>query len=129
VSVLNYEHADNQETVWSIIEHAGKIATVVNDSLVFKNKKINTHDKESRIKLGNKYPSIFLTEREAHCALLTVLGYTSKEIGQTMHLSDRTVQYYLHLTRQKLSTNSRAQMVKMLLSSDFLDNLKKQMSK
>jgi len=83
----------------------------------------HAHDKEVLIGLGGQFPDVMLTEREAHCALLMILGFTSKQTAEKICLSPRTVEHYLSMLKRKLFLRSRAAVVSCLLRSDFIKNL------
>lgn len=74
--------------------------------------------------LGRSYPNIYLTEREAHCALLLLRGCTSRETALQMHLSSRTVEYYLSNVKSKLGLRRKSGVISVLLESDFIQNLR-----
>lgn len=81
------------------------------------------HDKEFLISLGKSFPNVYLTEREAQCALLLMLGFTSKESAQKLHLSSRTIEYYQLRIKAKLNMTHRATIIMALLKSDFIKNM------
>jgi|GEM_PF-4987487 len=88
------------------------------------NRKIDPKEhKLEFIGLGESYPEVFLTEREAHCCLFLILGFTSKEAAQKLYLSPRTVEHYISCVKVKLKINRRSGVIRALLSSDYLDNL------
>jgi DNA-binding NarL/FixJ family response regulator len=117
----NLSHA-KQEVV-DVMQYAEKISNIVDRNPELHNKKKNTHDKEALVALGMDYPNILLTEREAHCALLLMLGFTSKEIGKKISLSPRTVEHYLFKAKEKLGAQSRSKFISTLVKSDFIKNI------
>ena len=74
--------------------------------------------------LGRRYPHTYLTEREAHCALLLLRGCTAREAAKQMHLSSRTVEYYISNIKSKLGLRKKSGVVAALLDSDFIVNLR-----
>jgi DNA-binding CsgD family transcriptional regulator len=112
-----------KQDVIDVTRYAEKVSNIIDINPEFINKKKNTHDKEALIGLGMDYPDIFLTEREAHCALLLMLGFTSKEIGKRISLSSRTVEHYLLKAKEKLAIQSRSKFIEILLKSDFIKNI------
>lgn len=75
------------------------------------------------VRLGDEYASVLLTEREAHCALFMILGYTSKEISEKINISSRTVESYLNQIKRKLGLKRRSEIITVLLQSNFLNSL------
>jgi len=73
------------------------------------------------IKIGRL--TILLTEREAHCALLSIFGYTSKQIAKLMILSPRTVEHYIVCIKKKFYIQTRSELIITLLQSDFVHNM------
>ncbi|MDF1794950.1 MAG: helix-turn-helix transcriptional regulator [Coxiellaceae bacterium] len=73
--------------------------------------------------LGEQYPEVYLTCREAHCGLLLLKGMTFKVIAQQLKISARTVEYYVNNIKRKLNCRLRTEVVGHLLQSDFLHNL------
>jgi DNA-binding CsgD family transcriptional regulator len=85
----------------------------------------HAHDKEVLISLGSQFPEIMLTEREAHCALLMLLGFTSKQTAEKICLSPRTVEHYLGMLKRKLFLKNRSAVISALLKSDFIKNMER----
>ncbi len=75
------------------------------------------------IYLGEKYPGIYLTTREAECACFLLRGYTSKGIGRALALSTRTVDFYIKRMKVKLSCRRREQLISHLIRSDFVNRV------
>lgn len=49
----------------------------------------------------------YLTEREAQCVALLLIGKTAKEIAKKLSLSPRSVEYYIESVKNKFSFNTR----------------------
>jgi two-component system response regulator NreC len=62
-----------------------------------------------------------LSERERDVIRLTALGYTSREIGDRLSISHKTVETYRQRAMEKLSLNRRSEMVRFALRSGLLD--------
>jgi DNA-binding CsgD family transcriptional regulator len=56
-----------------------------------------------------------LTARERQIAELLLEGLTNREIGQALHISSRTVQSHLELTRAKVGARNRTHLAALLL--------------
>ena len=74
------------------------------------------------VMLGKNYPGVYLTEREAHVGLHLLRGCTCDEAAEQMHLSRRTVEYYVSNIKTKLGSRRKSTVVAALLSSDFIRN-------
>lgn len=61
-----------------------------------------------------------LSEREKEVLLLTAKGYTSKEIGEKLFLSARTVETYRHRIMVKLGLTHRSELVDYALRKNLL---------
>ena len=62
-----------------------------------------------------------LSDREAEVLKLIAAGYTHRSIAARLHISAKTVQTYRSRLMQKLSLNSRAEMVRYALLKGLLD--------
>jgi len=89
----------------------------------------HAHDKDCLVPLSIGGVEILLTEREAHCALLTTFGYTSKEIAVYMLLSPRTIEHYLSCIKKKLYITKRSELIIALFQSDFIKVMDKLIKK
>ena len=63
----------------------------------------------SKDKLWNKWQS--LTPREQDVAALACLGYTNREIGKAVLISDSTVKFHVRGIMRKLAVHHRAEVV------------------
>jgi DNA-binding CsgD family transcriptional regulator len=89
----------------------------------------HAHDKECLVSLTIGTLSLHLTEREAHCALLSIFGYTAQEISKLMILSPRTVEHYLSRIKKKLYLQRKSEFITTLLQSDFVHNMQQVINK
>lgn len=64
-----------------------------------------------------------LSEREQEVLQLVALGYTSKEIGEQLALSVKTVDTYRARGMEKLGLRSRAALVRFAMAHQLLENL------
>lgn len=63
-----------------------------------------------------------LSEREQEVLRLVALGYTSKEIGEQLALSIKTVDTYRARGMEKLGLRSRAALVRFAMAHEMLEN-------
>ncbi len=62
-----------------------------------------------------------LSDREREVLTLTALGYSSREIGEMLYLSPKTVDTYRQRLMDKLRLDSRAELVQYALKKNLLD--------
>lgn len=62
---------------------------------------------------GPSHPSVasvdMLTEQERAILRLVAQGYTNKQVGQELHLAEKTIKHYMTNILQKLQVNNRVQ--------------------
>jgi two-component system response regulator NreC len=63
-----------------------------------------------------------LSDREREVLIFTALGYSSREIGETLYLSPKTVDTYRQRVMDKLHLESRADLVKYALKKKLIDS-------
>ncbi|MCB9422466.1 MAG: response regulator transcription factor [Ardenticatenaceae bacterium] len=63
-----------------------------------------------------------LSEREQDVLRLTALGYTSREIGERLIISSKTVETYRQRAMEKLHLEHRSDLVKFALRAGILDD-------
>ena len=63
-----------------------------------------------------------LSDREREVLIFTALGYSSREIGETLYLSPKTVDTYRQRMMDKLHLESRADLVKYALKKKLIDS-------
>jgi two-component system response regulator NreC len=64
-----------------------------------------------------------LTEREQEVVRFTAMGYTSREIGEELIISPKTVDTYRHRAYEKLDINNRTDLIKFAMQVGILDEL------
>jgi DNA-binding CsgD family transcriptional regulator len=62
---------------------------------------------------GDRPPIAALTRRELEVARLAASAYTAAEIGQQLHIGERTVESHLASTYLKLGITSRSELIRM----------------
>ncbi len=63
-----------------------------------------------------------LTERETEVLVMTALGYSSREIGEMLFISPKTVDTYRQRSMDKLQLESRADLVQYALKNGLLES-------
>ncbi len=66
-----------------------------------------------------------LSEREQDVFRMAALGFTSREIGEELHISPKTADTYRQRAMEKLELTHRSELVKFALRAGILDDLKK----
>lgn len=64
-----------------------------------------------------------LSGREREVLRLTAMGFTSREIGQKLSLSHKTVETYRHRASDKLGLHHRSDLVRFALRAGILDDV------
>lgn len=67
-----------------------------------------------------------LSERQKQCLRLVGQGYTSKQIGRFLTISDRTVDNHIYLALELIGIPSRAEAARALASEEAKQSLPKQ---
>lgn len=83
-------------------------------------KLIDSNQKYQRCYLGEKYPNIYFTYREATCMLYMMQGLTYKQIAQVISLSPRTIGFYCMNMRGKLRCKTKGELVKLIKKTAFM---------
>lgn len=73
----------------------------------------------NRYELGDKFPGVYFTQREAELMALMMRGKKNDDIAKILKLSPRTVEYYLELMRDKLGAKTKFELIDMIQTSDF----------
>jgi DNA-binding CsgD family transcriptional regulator len=89
-------------------------------------KKTENKKEKKRYPLGEKFPNVMLSQREAACVLETLKGKTMTKIASSLKLSPRTVEYYMGMVRQKTGSINKSDLIEKILNSDFVKNAGKQ---
>lgn len=75
--------------------------------------------------LGDKYPGVYLTKREAECMFWVVQNHTIVATALKMELSARTVEFYVKNMKLKLHCVSKKQLIDRILQTNLLQQLEK----
>ena len=65
-----------------------------------------------------------LTKREQEVIRLAAMGYTSRDIGEKLIISPKTVETYRHRAFEKLGLQDRVDLVRFALQAGLMDELK-----
>lgn len=76
--------------------------------------------------LGETYPNVYLTKREAECMFWIVQEYTISETAYQIDLSPRTVEFYVKNMKLKLNCANKKQLVRKVLQTTLLQQLEKE---
>ncbi len=79
-----------------------------------------TNQNTKRIFLGDHFPEIYLTRREAQCGLLLIKGKSMVTIGKTLRLSTRTVEFYVQNIKNKLHCRTKRELVNVILKTNLM---------
>lgn len=71
------------------------------------------------IPLGENYPGVYFSAREAQCALLFMQGKTILQTGKLLNLSPRTVEFYLNHMKRKLNCHLKSELIGKIMQSDL----------
>ena len=75
--------------------------------------------KDKKIKFV--YDNIDFSKRQVQVLSLLLKGYTAAAIGHKLHLSMRTVEYYLKNLKEKLKSKNRKDIIKAAFEHGFID--------
>ena len=67
---------------------------------------------------------MYLTKRQAECAMYLLDGFTAKEIGKFLDISFRTVETYIEQTKLKFNCASKDDLVREIGVSGLQDVFK-----
>lgn len=73
--------------------------------------------------LGDRFPGIYLTKREAETMFWVIQDHTLAYAAHQMKLSSRTVEFYVKNLRLKLQCKTKKELVEKILQSDLLKQL------
>lgn len=62
-----------------------------------------------------------ISPREVECINHLLRGKTSKQIGKTLLLSHRTVEFYISSLRDKLDCHNKSELIEKILSGTLID--------
>ena len=83
--------------------------------------------KRNQYWLGEVYPSLYLTQREAECIYYLARGLTIVATAHKLELSPRTVEFYLKKVKEKLNIKKKSHLVQRLYEIGYVELLLKQL--
>lgn len=86
--------------------------------------RVQKKNHQKRYYLGSDYRDMYLTSREIDVLKASVSCNTYKDIAGYLGLSERTIEAYFKPIKAKLSCNHKSKVIKFLLDSHFMDQLK-----
>ncbi|PIZ04719.1 MAG: hypothetical protein COY58_02930 [Gammaproteobacteria bacterium CG_4_10_14_0_8_um_filter_38_16] len=73
--------------------------------------------------LGDRFPSVYLTRREAEAMFWIIQDYTFARAAHKMNLSPRTVEFYVKNLKLKLQCRTKKELVEKIIQTDLLQQL------
>lgn len=67
------------------------------------------------------YDMLNLSKRQSECLYYLVRGYSNKQIGEVLSLSNRTVETHVEVIKDKLACNSRQQLIEKIIDNGLLN--------
>ncbi len=74
--------------------------------------------------LGDVYPGVYFTKREAESIFWLAHGFTIAETATQLGLSPRTVEFYIKNMKVKLGCASKKRMIEAVMKTDLIEQLK-----
>jgi|SRR5262249_14471044 len=71
--------------------------------------------------LGEKYPGVYFTEREAQTISHFFHGKTIVEVAKMLNLSHRTIEFYLKNMKLKLNCRFKSELMGKVVESEFFE--------
>lgn len=75
--------------------------------------------------MGNAYPGLYFTYREAQCMALMLRGHTMLSSAEILELSPRTIEFYLKNIKYKLKCRTKSELIRKIIYSEFGRKLEK----
>ncbi len=73
--------------------------------------------------LGESYPNVYFTEREAQTICHFLYGRTTAEVATILGLSRRTIEFYVKNMKTKLNCRLKSELLCKVRASGFLDRV------
>ena len=75
--------------------------------------------KPKQYHLSQAWEGIYLTQREAECIQLCLLGMSMKAIGEELNLSARTIEFYLKNVKDKIGVRKKKDLITVFTQINF----------
>ena len=118
------QHAEiKQRQLMSLVPHT--VVGGMHDQLISSMSKRQRlqHSERKYYYLGQQFPNIYFTRREAECMVLMLQGYTLVGVAKHLNLSVRTIEFYVKNMKIKLAVDSKMELIQLVLKTDFLTKL------
>jgi PAS domain S-box-containing protein len=97
----------------------GVIGHFVDITGFFLNRNVGYFDsKSNRFYLGDPFKNVYLCRQQYKVFKLLLLGYAAKKIANLLHLSTRTIEFYIDTIKKKLDCKTKHEIIAKVL---FLD--------
>ena len=93
--------------------------------LFSKDKKNPSKNKRSKYYLGERYPTIYFSQREAECMVLLLSGYKLTGAADYLGISIKTVDCYASSIKQKMGCRHIKIAVQLIKETEFMLQLDK----
>jgi|GEM_PF-2043827 len=67
---------------------------------------------------------LYFTQREGECVMQLLRGKTMNEIGETLQLSPRTIEYYLNKIKKKLNCKKKKEIIEIVSQTNFVKSFR-----
>ncbi len=99
---------------------SGKIIGVFGQSVLY-NQSVDLVNQLKQLpfspqELSNAESATNLSKRQIQCLYYLIRGYTAKQIGKSLGLSNKTVEFYFSNLKKKLGCNSRMELIKKTIN-------------
>lgn len=82
----------------------------------------NKSRESKRVYLGDQYPDVYLTTRQAECVYYLMLYRRRKYIAEQLGISIRTVDCYLNEVKAKINSHNLRELLSTIRKTDFTPN-------
>ncbi len=76
--------------------------------------------------VGDTYPGLYFTRREAECLFYLLRGLTIGSTAKMLDLSPRTVEFYVKNMKTKLGVRSKVELIDKLHEVSFMSRLREE---
>ncbi len=86
----------------------------------------NSEDSTTRLPskqyyLKKPWEEIYLTQREAECVQLCLMGKSMKQVGVDLDLSPRTIEFYLKNIKEKMGIRKKSELLSVFNEMHFAE--------